>query len=173
MKELESVNDAYELLKQLGASPKLIRHVRLVGEAADLLLYKIEQIGIKVDARFVRLGVALHDAGKIIYVEELTNKGNKHEAEGESLLIKSGVEPSLARCCLSHAQWEVMECSLEELLVALSDKLWKGKREAKLEEEVINRLSKLIGKDYWRLFIELDNHFEMIASSGEERLAKS
>ncbi|RUT09579.1 hypothetical protein DSM106972_000730 [Dulcicalothrix desertica PCC 7102] len=75
MKELKSLNDAYELLQQLGASPKLICHVRLVGEAADLLLYKIEQIGIKVDANFVRLGVALHDAGKIIYTEELTNKG--------------------------------------------------------------------------------------------------
>lgn len=89
-----------------------------------MLLSKIEQIGIKVDAHFVRLGVALHDAGKIVYVEELTSKGNKHEAEGESLLIKSGVEPSLARYCRSHAQYEVMYCSLEELLVALSDKLW-------------------------------------------------
>jgi hypothetical protein len=68
---------------------------------------------------------------------------------------------------------EVMECSLEELLIALSDKLWKGKREAKLEEQVINRLSKLTGKDYWRLFIELDNYFEIIASNGEERLARS
>ncbi|MBW4601884.1 MAG: hypothetical protein KME29_20485 [Calothrix sp. FI2-JRJ7] len=66
-----------------------------------------------------------------------------------------------------------MECSLEELLVALSDKLWKGKREAKLEEEVINRLSKLTGQDYWHLFIDLDNHFEMIASGGEERLVRS
>jgi hypothetical protein len=42
---------------KLGAAPQLIRHVRLVGEAADLLLSKIEQIGIKVDANFVRSGV--------------------------------------------------------------------------------------------------------------------
>ncbi len=173
MKELENVNDAYELLKKLGASPKLIRHVYLVGEAADLLLNKIEQLGIKVDANFVRLGVALHDAGKIIYVEELTSKGNKHEAEGESLLIKNGVEPRLAKCCSSHAAWEFMDCSLEELLVALSDKLGCGKREAKLEKEVIDRLSKLTGEDYWRLYIELDNYFEIIASGGEERLARS
>ncbi|BAZ15270.1 hypothetical protein NIES4071_71420 [Calothrix sp. NIES-4071] len=44
-----------------------------------------------------------------------------------------------------------MECSLEELLVALSDKLGCGKREGNLEKEVIDRLSKLAAKDYWHL----------------------
>lgn len=66
-----------------------------------------------------------------------------------------------------------MECSLEELIVALADKLWKGKREIDLEKIVIERISKLINRDFWELFIELDSHFEIIASLGEERLARS
>ena len=66
-----------------------------------------------------------------------------------------------------------MECSLEELLVAASDKLWKGKREADLEKEIIERLSKLVNQDYWELFIEMDSYFEIIAANGEERLSRS
>lgn len=171
--KLKDVNDAYELLKKLDAPPRLIRHAYLVGEAADLLIEKLDNIGIKLDANFVRLGVALHDVGKIIHLDELISKGNKHEADGESLLIANGVEPHLARCCRSHAQWQAMDCLLEELLIALADKLWKGKREVELEKEIIDRLSKLTSKDYWQLFIELDNHFETIASTGEERLVRS
>ena len=171
--KLKDVNDAYELLKKLDAPPRLIRHAYLVSEAADLLIEKLDNIGIKLDTNFVRLGTALHDVGKIIHLDELISKGNKHEADGESLLIANGIEPNLARCCRSHAQWQAMDCSLEELLIALADKLWKGKREVELEKEIIDRLSKLTSKDYWQLFIELDNHFETIASTGEERLVRS
>jgi hypothetical protein len=40
-----------------------------------------------VDKRFVRLGVAFHDARKILHPEELIAKGTNHEAAGEALLI--------------------------------------------------------------------------------------
>ena len=66
-----------------------------------------------------------------------------------------------------------MECSIEELIIALADKLWKGKREVDLETAVIERISKLTNQDFWQLFIELDSCFENIASEGEERLARS
>lgn len=42
-----------------------------------------------------------------------------------------------------------------------------------LEKAVIKRTSNLINQDFWELFIELDSHFENIASQGEERLARS
>lgn len=63
--KFENNEQAYEFLKQLGAPPRLIRHVRLVGEAADLLIQKLNQMNVDFDEKFIRLGVAFHDTGKI------------------------------------------------------------------------------------------------------------
>ena len=90
-----------------------------MGEAAEELLSKLKYFDLNIKENFVRLGVAIHDAGKIIYQDELNNKGNFHEPAGEELLLKAGVQPEVARCCLSHARYESMDVSLEELLVAL------------------------------------------------------
>jgi hypothetical protein len=115
----------------------------------------------------------IHDAGKILHPMELTAKGNHHEPDGERLLLSHGVDPRLARCCRSHARWQEMTVSLEEILIALADTLWKGKRNDQLENMVIDQIAKQLSKDRWDLFIELDSCFEMIASAGEDRLARS
>jgi hypothetical protein len=114
-----------------------------------------------------------HDAGKIIHPEELSSKGNYHEIEGEKLLLENGIEAKLARCCQSHGKWETMECSLEEYLIALSDKLWKGKRENLLESHVIDKVAELSNQNRWEIFVELDSCFEKIAASGDSRLLRS
>jgi hypothetical protein len=128
---------------------------------------------VPVDKRFVRLGVAFHDAEKILHPEELIAKGTNHEAAGEALLIANSVDPSLARCCRSHGQWDTMDCCWEELLVALADTLWKGKRSTLLEEKVIQKTATLGQKDYWELFVEMDACFEAIAAEGDVRLLRS
>lgn len=171
--ELSTVKDGYAMLRTLGASPKLICHLVLVGEAAEELIIKLQQLQVPFDERFVRLGVAFHDAGKILHPEELVAKGTHHEAAGEKLLIANGVEPSLARCCRSHGQWQMMDCCFEELLVALADTLWKGKRNVQLENMVIKRVGTLCQKEYWELFVEMDSCFEAIASEGDSRLLRS
>jgi hypothetical protein len=66
-----------------------------------------------------------------------------------------------------------MSVSLEELLVALSDKLWKGVRNAQLEERVINEIAKALDRDRWDLFVQLDSLFEEIAADGSARLERS
>jgi hypothetical protein len=66
-----------------------------------------------------------------------------------------------------------MPCSLEELVVALADTLWKGKRDASLEKQVMEVISERLGQNFWDLFIELDNSFETIAASGTRRLLRS
>jgi len=170
---LHTVHEAYQLLQELGAPPKLILHVSLVAEAVELLISKLQQLGVQFDARFIRLGVAFHDAGKILHPEELSNSGNRHEDDGETLLISHGIDPKLARCCPSHAQWSRMDCSVEELCIALADTLWKGKRNAHLEELVVDILATLTNKDYWELFVEMDSCFETIASEGDSRLLRS
>jgi hypothetical protein len=173
MRTFVTVDDAYVFLKELGASSKLIIHVKLVAEASELLIAKLRLLDIGFDISFVRLGVAFHDAGKILHPEELQIKGINHEAAGEQLLLANGIDAELARCCRSHGQWQNMECTLEELLVALADTLWKGKRSQDLENLVVKRLSKQYSRDYWELFMEMDACFEKIAEDGYSRLMRS
>jgi len=66
-----------------------------------------------------------------------------------------------------------MTASLEELLIALADKLWKGVRKPDLEEQVISCVANVLDQGRWDVFVTLDNVFEEIASGGEERLARS
>lgn len=66
-----------------------------------------------------------------------------------------------------------MDVSLEELLVALADKLWKGVRNAELEQRVIEAVATALHKDRWHLFVELDTWFEEVAAGGTDRLQRS
>lgn len=168
-----SLKEAYKLLDELGAPEHLKTHVGLVGEAAEVLIEECINKGIKLNFEFVRVGVAIHDVGKTIHRNEMTGPGSEHEPAGQELLLKHGVTEDVARVCMSHARWHSMECSTEELLIALSDKLWKGKREETLELKVIDELAKIEGKERWDLYQELDACFEKIASSGHDRLQRS
>jgi hypothetical protein len=62
---------------------------------------------------------------------------------------------------------------LEQLVVALADKLWKGKRVEVLEARVIEMLSGDGEGLDWSLLVELDGAFEAIASAGSKRLERS
>lgn len=172
-RSVQTLDEAYALLSALGASPTLILHVKLVGEATDQLIKKFNELQIQFDEQWVRLGVALHDSGKILYPEELRSPGIHHEENGEALLLRHSLDPKIARCCRSHGQWQSMDCSLEELLVALADTLWKGKRKPDLEELVIRKIVDPCDPDYWTIFLELDACFEAIAADGDSRLLRS
>lgn len=170
---LTGPNEARELLERMGAPHRLLRHVELVGEAGEALLEELAGLGVRIDARFVRIGIVVHDAGKIVHQCELTEPGSLHEPDGESALLARGVAPKLARVCLSHARWAEMECSLEELVIALADKLWKGVRRPDLEGMVIDRVADQLGRNRWTVFVPLDACFERIAADGDSRLQRS
>jgi hypothetical protein len=53
----QSVEDSYKFLKNLGASPHLMQHVKLVGEASELLILQFQQLDISFDSDWIRLGV--------------------------------------------------------------------------------------------------------------------
>src|ERR1700722_1666317 len=127
---LRDKSEAYELLSVLGAPDRLVRHAELVDEAAGRILSEFQRLGVSCDARVVRFGAVLHDAGKIRHSRELSEPGSLHEQAGEALLLAHGVQPEIARCCSSHAAWDLPGVSLEERTVSLADKLWKGKGEA-------------------------------------------
>lgn len=168
-----SANDAYNFLKKLGASDRLLLHVKLVGETAELIIARFLELKFPFDPDFVRVGVILHDAGKILHPEELSEKGNKHETAGEKFLLMNGVDSEIARCCQTHGKWQTMDCSFEEYLIALSDKLWKGKRVEQLETIIVDLIADKLGLNRWQLLVELDIFFEQIAADGDSKLLKS
>jgi hypothetical protein len=88
------------------------------------------------------------------------------------MLLCLGVDPKIANCCLSHGNYKNMECSIEELLIALSDKLWKGKRDNLLELRLIDTIAEILGKTRWDIYIEMDKIFESIANNGLNRLKR-
>ncbi len=171
--DFASVDEALAFLSRLGATPWLLRHVELVGEAAEALLTALDRYELPFDGLRVRLGVVFHDAGKLLHPSEMSRSGDLHETSGERLLLAHGVDPALARICLSHARWDRMEVSLEELLVALADKLWKGVRVPELEKLVIDVAARHRGVDSWDLYVELDSIFESVAADGDARLTRS
>ena len=164
---------ARALLAELGAPARLLRHAELVGEAAEALLTGFARLGISLRADYVRVGVVLHDAGKAVHREELDAPGSAHEPEGERLLLERGASAEVARVCRSHAGWRDLAQTLEELVIALADKLWKGSRVTELEELVISRAASSSRRDRWELFTPLDSLFEEVASSAESRLSRS
>lgn len=170
---LKDRNDAFELLRQLGASDRLMGHARLVTEAADALLHEFSRLGVTCDAKLVELGSILHDAGKVTHPIELSESGSMHEGAGLALLLEHGVQSPIARCCVSHGAWNDPGVSFEEQVVALADKLWKGKREAQLELQIIDEVAKRLGVSRWEVFTVLDSAFEDIAVGGSERLQRS
>lgn len=62
--------------------------------------------------------------------------------------------------------------SFEELVVALADNLWKGKRNAVLEKKVIEGAAARSQRAFWELFVPLDTCFERIAADGPNRLTR-
>lgn len=165
---------ALSLLAELGASPWLVRHHELVLEAAtqrcELLRGRFD---VAFDRELVLIGAALHDAGKIIHPEETREPGHMHESAGERLLIEHGLGPHLARFCVTHASWDRSGIVIEDLLVALADKLWKGKRDDDLERRVADAIARGVTREVWDIFETLDSICEEIADAGPARLARS
>lgn len=170
---MKNKEEAYLLLDELNAPKKLIIHVQLVWEAGKILCAKMKELNISIDYLLVEVGIAIHDIGKIVHRSEIVESGILHEKEGEKILLARGYSAKLAKVCVSHGQWKNEDNSLEELLIALSDKLWKGKRVVELETMVINRIASILDVEYWSTFTELDDCFEGIAADGDLRLNRS
>ena len=85
------------------------------------------------------------------------------------MLLASGVSPRLARFALSHGNWEA-ESQPEDLLVALADTCWKGKRLEPLEEKVARIISDATSEDFWTVYLSLTDLLEHLAEGGPRRL---
>lgn len=161
------------LLERVGAQPRLVAHLELVHGVAVELLAAVGRRwpGVEVDEAAVRFGAATHDVGKVRHPEELTGPGHAHEPAGYALLVELGVDPADARFARTHASWGLPGISLEELLVALADKVWKNRREEELEDLVTGRIAEICGLERWEVFLELDEVLTAIGEGAEGRLA--
>jgi hypothetical protein len=157
----------------LGA-PWLVRHHELVVEAAIVLCDRLaRELGVVFDRDLVLLRASLHDVGKVFHPEEMTVAGSRHEAAGRQLLVDRGVAASIARFCVTHAAWDGSDAAIEDMLVPLADKAWKGKRDDALEQFVIGHIATQTHREPWDVFDYLDAICEAIAAGGPERLSRS
>jgi len=169
--DIKNPQEAISFLKTFNAPSRLVVHHILVLEAAQELVKGLQsRFRLKFDTNLVLIGAAIHDFGKIVHPEEMTNPGSQHEISGEQILLSHEVLPEIARFCRTHATWYESNTGWEDWLVALADKLWKGRREEVLESKIVSYIAQQTGFPEWEVFVEADSLFEAIASKGEVRL---
>ena len=174
-KRMRSLPKQVEVLCQtVDAPPRLIAHLTLVHDFAVSLVEEMKRVlpEISLNAESIFFGAATHDIGKSLHRSELSEAGNAHEADGERLLLKLGVNAQLARFARTHAAWRNnVALTLEDLFVSLADTCWKGKRISELETLVAERIASETGKEVWDVFILLDDVLQKLTEGADERLA--
>ncbi len=165
--------EVINLLEILNAPTRLRRHLSIVHSTALELIKAFQEnwLALDMDTNAILFGAATHDIGKIIITKELYSKGNLHEAVGYNLLLEQGFSPYLSRFAKTHGNWNSESSTLEDLLVTLSDKIWKGKRINELEEQISLIISQQLSLDFWETYQKLNLMLERISLSADEKLA--
>jgi HD superfamily phosphodiesterase len=162
-----------ELLRGLDASPRLLAHLVLVHDVAARLLEALAETWphLPIDAGAILLGAATHDIGKVRVPEELTGPGTKHAVLGQQLLEEHGFSTELARYARTHETWaEEPDVAPEDLLVALSAYLWRGKRDAALEGAITSWIADAVSAAPWAVFLDVDDIATDLAQDAPRRL---
>lgn len=165
-------DEVVAVLVKVDAPARLGAHLRAVHDVAYQLVaaFRCSWPRLSLDGDAVTFGAATHDVGKSVHRRELTGTGNEHEEEGYRLLLASGVPDRFARFARTHARWEDANATNEDLLVALADKVWKGKREERLEQFLVQRMAVATSEEPWSLFMWLDDLLGRVAAQADERL---
>ncbi len=161
-----------DLLTRLGAPSRLFAHLTLVHATACAIIAAFDTVWLSLsyDREAVRFAAATHDIGKIAYPNELTGPGRAHSAAGVALLRAQGAPERLARFAATHEQWDDAT-PLEDLLVALADHWWRGKRAERLELLIRQRIVHATGTPNWQVFMTLDDIAAEITRDADERLS--
>jgi len=166
-------DDVVELLRSAHAPLRLAAHLRAVHDVAVAICNWLARTypAVRFDADAVAFGAATHDIGKAIHPEELNGPGTQQEAAGADYLVRLGVPPHRARFAATHNAWDQPDIALDDLLVVLADKVWKGRRDEDAERRVLAMLENQTGATQWEIFSLLDDELAQIADSADERLA--
>ena len=163
-----------ELLAQYDAPPRLVTHLVLVHDVAIALVDALDRHwpGLPYDRQAVLLGAATHDIGKVVHRHELTGPGHQHEDIGPTLLLQAGFTAAQARFARTHGQWRLdADPTVEDLLVALADMVWRGKRDEQLEQLVMQRLAEHCAQEPWAVYAVLDEILQNVTDDAATRLA--
>lgn len=167
--------EALRIYQQLSISPRLLAHLVLVHDTACKLIECIDDAfpGLDFDHEAVLFGAAVHDIGKTVHPNELIESGKKkHQKAGVEILESLGVPDKKARFAFTHSNWnDPQKITLEDLLVALADKCWKGKRISQLESLTAETLSNATGKPAWECYASMDEIIQSLSRNADKRLA--
>lgn len=169
--EAKFPKDVNRLLQELEAPERLIRHLFIVHETASLLVNFITKNWpeIAINQHLILFGAATHDIGKTRVTNELYESGNLHENEGEKLLLDKGYTIDEARFASNHSNWQNHD-QLEDLLVSLADKVWKGKRIPALEFNTAASIAKKLNQDVWEIEPILNAYLDQLALQASSNL---
>ncbi|MDB9837202.1 HD domain-containing protein [Flavobacteriaceae bacterium] len=173
MKVTELTKEIRDLLEELDAPQRLIKHLTIVNSTALCMVdhLKTEWPNLMLNKKEILFGASTHDIGKIIITDELYKKGKKHESEGFKLLKEVGYNDQESRFTITHGNWENSDLKIEDFIVCLSDKIWKGKRTNELEEWITNKIAELTKTDFWDVSMKLDLILEKIVIGSDDRIA--
>jgi hypothetical protein len=175
--------DIVDLLRAANASPRLAAHLRAVHDVAVRIGAAVAGRWpfLKIDQAAIAFGAGIHDIGKSAHPAELTGPGHAHESAGWRFLIGAGISPASARFTVTHAAWDervitapggtALTIGVDDLLVSLADKVWKGHRITELEDLVMAVVVTSSDLAKWSAFIELDDLLARLADSADARLA--
>ena len=165
--------EAARLLDVLHAPPRLAAHLRLVHDVAAALTVALERRypDLAFDRVAVLFGAATHDIGKVAHPTELTGPGSAHEPAGHALLLAHDIPDRLARFAGTHGTWQAPDRTIDDLLVSLADKIWKGQRVADLEDLLVDQIAAATGQPRWQAFLSLDEILDDLVGDADERLA--
>lgn len=174
MPPLPLPGEVARLLEALDAPPRLVAHLALVHDVACAIVARCDVAwpALVYDREAVRLGAAIHDIGKVAYPGELTGPGHAHEAAGEALLVEHGWPQRLARFARTHGQWSSAPTPVcEDMLVALADKWWRGRRDDELEAALCAWIAGRMREDAWQVYLTLAEMAEGVTAGADARLA--
>jgi HD domain len=162
------------LLETVHAPPRLVAHLALVHEVAAQLISRIDEgwPSIEYDRETVLIGCATHDIGKVIFREELTAPGTRHEEVGEGILLEHGFSPRSARFARTHGgPGREPHMQFEDWLVMLADHIWKGVRDQHIEDELSSALARATHSAPWEIYLVLDDILVELSGDADQRLA--
>jgi uncharacterized protein len=170
------MEEALRIMREAGCSKSVIRHcLNVVNAATDVALNCVKN-GLKVDLELVKLGALLHDIGRS------QTHGIKHGVAGGRIAEELGLSEHLVKIIERHIgaglppeeakkiglpNGNFVPETIEEKIVAYSDKLVEGNKQVDIEVTV-EKLTEELGKDHPALDRLRALHEEIVNLAGQK-----
>ncbi len=174
-RKIPSREEALNILKESGCSPKVIRHCKAVSSLAVQIAQRCKRNGIDVDLDLVRIGALLHDIGRS------KTHSVHHPIVGARIaqslklpeeiirIIKRHLGGGLTAKEASELGWpneDYIPETIEEKIVTYADKLIDGEKIVSIQE-TIRKLSRRLGADHPSIKRIMSLHEEITRLCGE------